>query len=246
MPPINDPDQARARAVVERLNIRLISAAGGRRQGHDRAEGARLPAALGQPRRRLEVLTEPGRDGRPRPVTPLGYKTATRLLPPVLAGLDRADPRRRAADMIADAAERVSGASGSDLAGGDNSGLPSDGGATTRLKYAARLRLIEALANGWPISGAGRLSRGAPLAVLPVQRLGRDRQQINAMPLLLAVCVEGADMAQILTLHGWSDHGRQRKILTDATLARLDDVAAGLGLGRAARRTGLTANVSLA
>lgn len=258
-----DPAQARARALVDTLNRRLIAAASERRQGHGRGEGARLPAGLAQMRRVLVVLDEPGRAPAPAAatpaahraapvaparvrVTPLGYKTAIRALPPVLAGLDAADPRRRAAVMIADAAERVSGARGSNPAGGDISGMPSDGGVTTRVKHAARLRVVEALANGWPISPAGTIARGPDRVVLALGRPNAKRQAIKALPLLLAVCVEGADMRQVLALHGWSDHGKHRRALTTATLDLLDRVGAGLGLGRAPARSDLTRNVSLA
>ncbi|MGR3498787.1 MAG: hypothetical protein ACU0E9_07835 [Limimaricola soesokkakensis] len=242
---LRDPHHARAAALVDVLNRRLLAHAAGRRQAHGRGEGARAPAGLAQPRRRLDVLTEPGPGDRRRPITPLGYKTATRALPPVLAGLDAADARRRAADTIADCAERVSGARGGDMQGGDISGLPSDGGATTRVKWAARLRVIEAVANGWPISTDGTIAKGAPRVALPLGRPSPKRQEIKAFPLLLAVCVEGQDMREILVAHGWSPHGKYRRALIVATLDLLERVGAGLGFGRAPRKDDLTRNVSL-
>lgn len=242
---LRDPHHARAAALVDSLNLRLLAHAAGRRQAHGRGEGARAPAGLAQPRRRLDVLTEPGPGAKPVRVTPLGYQTATRALPPVLASLPASDARRRAADVIADCAERVSGARGGDMQGGDISGLSSDGGATTRVKWAARLRVIEAVANGWPIGRDGRIAQGAPRIALPLGRPSAKRQEIKAFALLLAVCVEGQDMREILVAHGWSPHGKHRAALTAATLDLLERVGAGLGYGRAPRKDDLTRNVSL-
>ena len=233
----HNPDQGRARALVETLNRRLITEAARRRQGPGRAEGARAPLGLAQPRRVLVEITGRDRQGRPHQVTPLGYKTAVRALPPVLAGLEASDPRRHAADMLADAAERVSGASGAGLEGGAVKDGVSDGGATTRVKWAARLRLAEAGANGWPVDRRfGVLGKGPERVALPVTRKGRKRQEIKAWPLVWAVAVEARDMAQICAAHGWSlDSGNRRK-LTEATLEILDNVAEALGLGRAIAR----------
>jgi len=95
MPAIHDAAQLRARSFVETLTRGLLAETARKRQGTGRSEGARAPAALGQPRRVLAAVSAPI-----GPLTPLGYKTAVRALPPVLASLDPMDPRRRAADMI--------------------------------------------------------------------------------------------------------------------------------------------------
>lgn len=238
MPPITAPDAARARRAVDALTARLIAHQAERRQGHGRGEGARPPAALGQAPRRLVVLTEPrlapSGQVEPAPVTPLGYHTPIRALPPVLARLDATDPRRRAADMLAHAVERIGSVSGGDPAGGAVKGLPSDGGATTRVKHAARLRMIEALANGWPVDRAhGQVRRGAPRIVLPVLRQRGNAREITAMGLLLALCVDGQDMRRILTTHGRTTDSAYRKRLAAVALMLLDELAEGLGLGRA-------------
>lgn len=232
MPAIHDAAQLRARSFVETLTRGLLAETARKRQGTGRSEGARAPAALGQPRRVLAAVSAPI-----GPLTPLGYKTAVRALPPVLASLDPMDPRRRAADMIADAAERIDSVGSGGGEGGDIKDGVSDGGVTTRIKWAARLRLVEAAANGWPCSARfGVAGRGAERVVMPVRRQRGKAQPIKAMPLLLAVCVEGLDMAQILRAHGWSEHGKHRRALLVAVLALLDDAAEVLQLGRAIAR----------
>lgn len=233
---IHDPATTRARSFVEALTRRLVGEVARRRQGTGRSDGARAPAALGQPQRMLVEIPATRRDSDP--ATPLGYKTAIRALPPVLAALRPDDPRRRAADMIADAAERIGSVGGGAAGeGGAVSGGPSDGGATTRVKWAARLRLAEAAANGWPLDRRfGVLAKGGDRVALAVTRKGRKRQDIKAWPLLLAVCVEGQDMAEICRAHGWSIDSANRRALTEAALAGLDDVAEALGLGRAIAR----------
>lgn len=235
MPATHDPVTLRARSFVETLTRRLLAETARTRQGGGRAEGARAPAALAQPRRVLVEIAPTRREADPS--TPLGYRTAIRALPPALAALDLHDPRRQAAGMIADAAERIGSVGGGDPAGGDTKGGVSDGGATTRVKWATRLRLVEAAANGWPVSRRyGVEGRGPARVVMAVQRQRGKAQSIKALPLLLAVCVEGQDMAQILRAHGWSGHGKQRRALLLDVLAMLDDAAELLGLGRAIAR----------
>ena len=229
-------DRARARSVVESLSRRLLSAVAARRQGIGSGEGARAPLALGQPRRSLSAITE-AKAGPTGPVeaavTPLGYKTARAALPPFLAQMDRHDPKLQAATMLADAVERIGSIKGGDMGGGDIKGGISDGGATTRVKHAARLRLIEALANGWAVDRShGSIIKGAECVVLKVRRQRGKAKDIRAMRLLELICIEGLDMRQILELHGWSAHSGQRKALGAAASVLLDDVAEGLGLGR--------------
>lgn len=229
-------DRALARQLVEGLSRRLLSAVAARRQGIGSGEGARAPLGLAQPRRRLEALTEPkaGPKGPiEAPVTPLGYKTARAALPPFLAQMDRHDPKLQAATLLADAVERIGAIKGGDMGGGDISGGISDGGATTRVKHAARLRLIEALANGWAVDRChGAIARGPECVVMRVRRQHGKAKDIKAMRLLELICIEGLDMRQILEGHGWSAHSGQRKALAAAASVLLDDIAEGLGLGR--------------
>ncbi|MEH6834821.1 hypothetical protein [Falsihalocynthiibacter arcticus] len=255
-------DRGAARLVVESLNLRLLADVARKRQGRGSGEGARAPLGFAQPRRRLEVITAaswvpapistttdglaPTDSARKRaallglvrvsnPVTPLGYTTARRALPPLLAGLDPEDPRRRAALILADSVERVGALKGGDLtggsAGGDISGGVNDGGVTTRVKHAARLRYIEALANGEPISGAhGAAKRGHALVVLTVRRQRSGARNITAMALLEQICIEGRDMREILQGFGWSAHSSQRKALGIVALDLLETIAGGLNL----------------
>lgn len=136
--------------------------------------------------------------------------------------------------MIADAHERVGSVKGVDLQGSDSKGGVSDGGATTRVKHAQRLKLIEYLANGWPVSrrhGPGLRSPDMrPRIALEVQRKSGKRQHILAFDALIAVCVEGDDLSDILRRHGWSVQAFNRSPLRDAILVTLGDVAVGLGL----------------
>jgi hypothetical protein len=231
-----DVDQGRAAKYLGQVNLAIIAAAAGRRQGHDDRPhapgGARPPAALGQSRVALDVIEEAGADGRPEPITPLGYKTARRALPRVLSDLSEVDPRRRAANQLADTMERIGSVKGSDLAGTDSKGGISDGGATTRVKHAERLLIIEMLANRWPHRRRGRAMPAAERILMLVQRNGGKRQDIKAFPALIAVCVDGLALDDVLRRHGWSAQTANRKALAEALLAALDDVADGLGFGR--------------
>lgn len=232
---------AAARAFLYPVNRAIIAAASGRRQGHAaslshrpvaRAGGARAPLSLAARPVVLQVITERVAAGEMR-VTPLDTKTAVRAMPPLLAGLDRADPRRRAAEALADAFERIGAARGVDWQGGNTSGGISDGGATTRVKHAARLRMIEAAANGWPVDPRhGSVARGAVRLALPVQRVRGDRLEIRCFNALVALCVEGCTLAQILAAYGWSDHSKHTGALGAALLAALDDIGGALGFGR--------------
>ncbi|MDE4059760.1 hypothetical protein [Phaeobacter gallaeciensis] len=227
-------DQGRAVRYLERVNLEIVKAAAARRQRQGRGNGARPPAAIAGAPVQLVHLTGAAAD----PTTPPGYRTARRALPRLLADLAVNDPRLAAARMLADACEKVGSVKGVDLAGTDSKGGQSDGGATTRVKHAARLRLIEYLANGWPVErGHGPVRRAPgmrPRVALAVKRGGSNRQQILAFDAIVAVCVDGDDLAAILRRHGWSAQAFNRNPLRDAILATLGDVATGLGLGRPA------------
>lgn len=222
----------RAAAYLEKVNLAVIRHAMARRTAKDRGQGARPLPSLAGGAVALEVITEPRPGGKVAPITPLGYKTAVRRLPPVLAGLGRDDPRRRAAVAFADAWERLGSSGGSSLEGGDPSasGLVPDGGATTRVKYAARLRdaLAVTCRAASPKAGTLPVSR----VVLAPQRKGRGGQEIKAVSLLVGVCVEGRDMLEILGAHGWGRKASHRKTLAAALLDMLDDLADAWGMGR--------------
>ncbi len=222
---VNMVGRGRAAVYLGRVNLEIVKAAAHRRQRVDQGTGARLPVSLAGAPVALEVI----KTGRDR-ITPVGHQTARRALPPLLARLGPQDPRRMVADMLGDAVERVGAVKGSDLAGADSKGIASDGGATTRVKHAARLRLIEALANGWPVDRRHGPRRGLPKVLMAPRRATNKRKAILAFPALLAVCVEGASVDAILRAHGWSAQAFNRAPLRDAILAVLNDVAVGLGM----------------
>lgn len=226
-------DQRRAAAGLAQVNRAIIQAAAARRQGHlAKAPGARPPASLAGAPVQTKVLTKPSPRGKPEPITPTGYKTAVRGLPRILAALEDGDPRLRAAQVLADTVERIGSVRGSDWQGSAIKGAPSDGGATTRVKYAERLVVIEALANGWEIGRTGRVARGAPRLALPVIRQTGKLQEIKAFQALVDMCAGGASADAILRAHGWVTKSATRKKLADGLLDALDDVADGLGFGR--------------
>lgn len=225
-------------AILGQINFAIVQRAGARRQGHGRAEGARLPVSVAGAAVSLGVIEDPG-DLK----TPIGYKTARRRLPPVLEALEPRDPRRMAADALASSVERLGASGGLDLSGGSGYTGPSDGGATTKIKHAARVRMIEAAANGWPCSIFGEIERGRPRAVLSrgkpqtAQEIqARKRLNIMAFPALVAVCVEGRGLFDVLAAHGWSRQSPSAKVLAAGILAALDDVAEALGYGRAVQK----------
>lgn len=223
--------RAIARSKVDQLNRLLIASAAERRQGTERGRGDRAAAGLAQPRRALKTVTEARVTEAgvvQAPVTPLGYKTAVRAMPLVLAGLEPGDRRLRVAMMLADACERIGAVKGGDLEGGNTKGGVSDGGVTTKIKHVERFNLIERLANGWRVHPkTGAVERGPELIAMRVQRQRGNAQHIKAMPLLIAVCVEGQSMRAILEAHGWTAHAKHRKTLAAAVLAILDEIASG-------------------
>lgn len=210
---------------MQRVNQEIIKAAASRRQRHGAAEGARAPIGLGAAPVSLGVLHDAH-----GPVTPLGYKTARRLSP-IIAALPAADPRRKLVDHLASAYEQVGAIKGADWSGGDTNAGQSDGGVTTKIKHAHRLRMVQAAVNGWPCDHRhGTIKKGAERVVLAVQRKRGNRQDILAFPLLVRLCVEGQDLAAILRAHGWSTGTKHTRPLGQAALAILDDAARVLGL----------------
>lgn len=221
------------RRALELINIQIIHSAAKRRQRHGDGEGARAPAALARAPVVAQVITQPAPGGRTVPITPLGYKTArTSSLPPLIAALDERDPRRMVVPMVVHAVERVGSLAPGDPAGGDIKGGVSDGGATTRVKHAERLRRVVTAANRWP---EGTPTNADPRVIMDVQRKGRKRKKITAVAALVAVVVDGKNMGEVLARHGWSTHSKHRKALALEVLAVLDDVAEALGIGRSER-----------
>jgi len=223
----------RARAATEEVTRQIVLTKAMRRQRHGESEGARLPAALGQPEVGLVELEERRPDGKSERITPIGWRTARRRLPPILARLDPRDQRLRAAQVFATACERIEASAGAQLqAGTGQNGGASDGGATTRIKHAERLRFLEGVINDWPFDRtARRYIRGPDLVVLAPAQREPGRLPVLAGTLIRSVCLDGLDMTEILSRHGWSDASRNRRKLNAATLDLLDLMAEALGLG---------------
>lgn len=224
-------DLARAGAYLGQVNIEIIKAAGQRRQGH-RGQGDRAPASIEAEPVQLRALSRPTPDGKPDPITPLGYQTAVRRLPRLLARLDPSDPRRRAAIMLANTAERIGAVGSIDLQGTGTKSATPDGGVTTKVKHATRLRMIEAYANGWQIERNGRINRAAERVALPIRRKGQARQEIKAYDALVAICVHGHSVSDVLSHHGWAVQTKNVTKLGGALLDVLADIGDGLGFGR--------------
>ena len=85
----------------------------------------------------------------------------------------------------------------------------SDGGATTYVKHAARLQLIEVIVNKWRLDPLhGRVIKGDEFVMFGVRRQRGHAKGIRVMRLLELICIEGLDMRQILELHGLSAQRR--------------------------------------
>lgn len=226
-----DCDRGRARLYMQRCNMEIVKAAAVARQGASLVAGARAPAGMGQTAKQLEVLRERRVGDGEALVTPLGHLTAVRVVPRVLAVLDRNDPRRQAAEMLGVAFERIGAVQGAAIGGNDTKRNNSDGGVTTRVKHAARLRLIEAAANLWPVDRRhGHVFKGRELVVMQVERKCGGRKEIRAFPLLLAICVDGMDLADILRAHGWSVQSKYTRPLGIAVLHLLGKIADNVGI----------------
>jgi len=225
-----------AAVYLARINILIIKAAGKRRQGQSldpaALPGATPPGSIAGGLVDRRVLTQAGPGGKVAPVTPLGYKTAVRRLPRIFNRLAEQDPRRRALITLADTAERIGSVRGADLSGSATKGGQSDGGATTRVKHSARLRLIRALANGWDAKAAPGAPLGPEAVALKVGRQSGNLYEIKVFPALWAIIVDGISADELLRQNGWSATWQTRKKLLVALLDALDDVADGLGFGR--------------
>lgn len=230
-------DVRRAAAYLERVNLAVIKGAMAARVEKDRGVGDRPAPSLGGGLVSLRVITEPRGDGKLHQVTPLGHQTAVRRDPPILNKLADTDPRRRAARLFADAWEKVRASGGSCLAAGAPSAQPGvpDGGASTRLKHAERVRDAYRITRAEVLGerGLSPVERPVPRVVLAPRRKAPGRKEIRAFDLLVAVCVDGQDMLEILRRHGWGRKAEHRQVLGAALLDMLDDLAAAWGLGRA-------------
>jgi hypothetical protein len=221
-------DQA-ARRYLESVNLGLIAAAGTRRQRHY-GEGERAPASIARPPVDLGVieLREPGR--KPEPLTEIGKRTAVRKVPRVLARLAVDDPRLQVAGMIAAAAEQIGAVGGAMGEATASKSVFVDGGISTKIKHAERLRLYEGVANGRVNDVRQvRAARGDDRVVMAVQRKRGNRQEIKAFPLLMAVCAFGCELSDVLRAHGWKDCSQNTGPLGDDLLNMLHDIAAVLG-----------------
>lgn len=220
------------------INILIIKAAGEARQGAtDAAPGATSPGSIAAGAVDRVTLTRPLPGGKSAPVTPLGYKTAVRRLPRVFKALDDTDPRRRALVALADAAEKIGSVGGANLSGTATKSKQSDGGATTRVKHATRLRVIQALANGWPINPAPGTPARPEAVALAVGRQTGSLKEIKVYAALWAIMVDGIPADVLLRQNGWWATTATRKKLTASLLAAADDIADGLGFGRHSEKT---------
>jgi hypothetical protein len=206
-----------ARQHLEGINVRIIEAAGSRRQGISAATvEERAPASIAAPPVALGRLVEPpvfvedGGDGKlapGAPITPLGQKTALRRVPRALARLGRDDARYLAALSYVDACERVGAVAGQDFAGAGGGGGVSDGGAVAGVQIVRILSRVHAAINGWHWDGAtGCAQTGKPELILlaPGNRRNGARMPITARALLDGVLLQSQTAKEILEAHGWS------------------------------------------
>lgn len=218
-----------ARRYLESVNLGLIAAVGAKRQRHY-GPGERAPAIIARPA--VDLMTvqsrEPGR--KPEPLTDAGQQTAVRKLPRVLARLSADDPRLLVAGMIATAAEQIGSMGGAMGEATASKSVFVDGGITTKIKHAERLRIFVGVANGHVTDlRQTRAARGADRVVMAVQRKRGNRQEIKAVPLLLSVCSEGYELSDVLREHGWKDCSQNTGPLGQDLLEMLHDIAAVLG-----------------
>lgn len=234
---LSGSELGRAALYLSKLNLQLVKAAGARRMRAGKGTGARLHGSLQGAPVQLVELSRPMPGGKSERVTPLGYRTARRTLPRLLSSLDPADPRLMVAQMIADAAERVGAVPGSNFAGSDSKGELSDGGATTRVKHATRLRDFEAMANGWPLDRRKARALRVPRVALAVRRRSADRYSIKAFDALYLTCVDCLSLDEILRRHGWSARTGYRNKVRDAVLQTLDLIAMEMGFTPTDKKT---------
>ena len=63
---------------------------------------------------------------------------------------------------------------------------------------------------------------------MPIKRKRGNRQEIKTFPLLVALCVEGQDLADILRAHGWNVHSKHTRPLGVAAPYILGKIAYAL------------------
>lgn len=220
---------------VSLLSRDLIAAAAARRQGVGRGGGERGAPSLAATPVDLVVIHEraPGAARADR-VTDPGAKTAARRVSPFLARYGRQDGRRLAAQVYADAIERVGSVKGAELSPetevrGSSPGV-SDGGATSRVRDAALVRLARGRVNRWKWDRARRSYVTGPSRVVLAPRRGADRRPITALDLLDGLLVEGLSLAEILRCAGWSTHSKHCKALTESAEEMIEELADLTGL----------------
>lgn len=233
-----------AASFVAALTVELIGAQAARRQGVTRGDGDRPVPSLAAEAVDLVEIHEPRRLGQREAerVTEPGAKTAVRRLPVFLSGLGREDGRRIAALSYVNAVERVGSVKGADLSptagmsgGGDG---VSDGGATTRVRDAAIVRLVAGTANRWKFDRERRCYVTGPArVVLAPKRSNSKGRAITALDLLDGLLVHGLSFNEILRGFGWSVHSKTRGLLVDAAQEMVDEITDAMGHGGRCRRS---------
>jgi len=220
------------RALIEGINIAIIARRAARRAGVGQGDGARpVPGLAARPVVLSEIAAETGRFDEP--ATPPGYRTARRREPMLLARLPEKDTRRIAARIFADTCEKIGASSCAAIEGSISSAGIPDGGATTKIKHAQRLAAsLKAIRHLVRTEGEKGGIAWRPRVVLPLGRPSPKRHEIKALDLLVAVAIEGRDIAEILRRAGWSKQAHTTRLLGAAALLMLDDLAECYGLGR--------------
>lgn len=228
----NAIEHGRARAFFEILSCDIIKALAALRQHSGNGEGARGAIGFGRGSMRLVEIVEREAGGKAVRVTPVGWKTLRRRMPHVIEELPASDRRRRAADYVADAIERIDSVKAANLEGSISvSMMPSDGGVTSRIRLAETLTNVRGAVNGWPFRRDINGHVPGPLILALARRSElRGGNDIRLEDALFATCVNGAPLRDILTGNGWADHPRNRKALREAVLEGLDRVAQSFGL----------------
>ncbi|MGK7753766.1 hypothetical protein [Roseovarius sp. C03] len=237
---MNLPQVMTAQSLVSRLSLDLVAAAAARRQGVGRGDGDRSqPSLAAAPVDLVEIFEPaPGRARLERVTTP-GQRTARRRAPAFLSRYPRSDGRRLAAEAYLAALERLGAVGGVDFSAeaeirGSSPGV-SDGGATSRVRDAALVRMVRGRVNRWKWSRARRSYVTGPSRVVLAPQRGSDRRPITALDLLDGLLVEGLSLAEILRRFGWSVQSKQRQKLTESAEEMIEEIA---------DLTGLTARIS--
>jgi len=242
---MQEPQVKTSKTFVSILNRELIAAAAARRQGLGRGDGERAPASLHAVPVDLVEIHETGAargsGARPGRVTDPGNKTAIRKAAPFLSRYPRHDGRRRAASVYIDALERLASVKGADLSPeaeirGSAAGV-FDGGATSRVRDAALVRMVRGKVNRWKWDKGRRSFVTGPGRVVLSPQRGAHRRPITALDLLDGLLVEGLSFAEILRRAGWSVQSKQRDRLLESAEEMIEEIAGLTGLDRRISRS---------